>query len=260
MQRAELINALATGAEPYSKNRSFILKTRGDGGVVGRTLVGPGAEVGVQDGPTHHQPGDTEYIKDLKGNEHQARRWSGQTYTYTRLGRTYYDANTAKFVVSVPARIEGRRGAGRNHRRDGETYERRAWMPVSHFGVGEIELSERLTAAEKQIRIKKLVLDSVGADAGDAEVLLHQESSQHWLLDPSPEWWFSKLEVIEQAGRRWAQNGGACVQEPGGDTDGAQLLAMSGVYPRGGLDRGELRPPTARRAPPGPLVRGRMPD
>ena len=34
-------------------------------------------------------------------------------------------------------------------------------MPVSHFNVGEIQLSERLTAAEKGIRIKKLVLDSV---------------------------------------------------------------------------------------------------
>ena len=73
--------------------------------------------------------------------------------------------------------IEGRRGAGRTHRRDGQTYERRAMMPVGLFGVGTISLSERLTDAENEIRIEKLVLDSVGADAGAAEVLLHQWSN-----------------------------------------------------------------------------------
>ena len=92
-------------------------------------------------------------------------------------------------------------GAGRDDRRDGEAYERRAMMPVSHFGVGEIELSERLTDAQKEIRIKKLVLDSLGASAGDAEILLHVESNERWTLDPVPAWQISKLEVIEQAGR-----------------------------------------------------------
>ena len=42
MQRADIINAVAAGAEPYAKNGSFILRTLGAGGYVGRTLVGPG--------------------------------------------------------------------------------------------------------------------------------------------------------------------------------------------------------------------------
>ena len=54
-------------------------------------------------------------------------------------------------------------------------------MPVSHFGVGEVQLSERLTSAQKEIRIKKMVLDSLGANAGDAEILLHIESNERWL-------------------------------------------------------------------------------
>ena len=107
--------------------------------------------------------GGTEYIKDLRGKEHHVRKWNGRSYTYTRLGRTYFDANKGKFVVEVHVRIEGKRGAGRDHRRDGEPYERRAMMPVSHFGEDETSLSERLTDAEKEIRIKKLVLDSVGS-------------------------------------------------------------------------------------------------
>ena len=134
------------------------------------------------------QRGAAEHIKDTNGKEHLVRKRNGRYYTYTRLGRTYFDANKARLLIDVPVRIEGRRGARRSHKRDGEAYKRRAMMPVSHFGGGrEISLSERLTDAEKEIRIKKLVLDSVGANAGDAEVLLHQESNESWLLDPGLE-------------------------------------------------------------------------
>ena len=113
--------------------------------------------------------GASELIKELREKEHQVRKWTGRSYIYTRLGRSYFDANKAKLIVEVPVLIGGRRGAGREHRREGETYERRAMMPVSQFGVGEISLSERFTAAQKEIRIKKLVLDSLGASAGDAK-------------------------------------------------------------------------------------------
>jgi hypothetical protein len=71
-------------------------------------------------------------------------------------------------------------------------------MPVSQFGVGEIRLSTRYSAAEKRTRIKKLVLDSLGASASDGEILLHQESNERWLLDPGPAWQISTLEVIER--------------------------------------------------------------
>jgi hypothetical protein len=57
----------------------------------------------------HH--GASEFIKDLRGKEHQVRRWNGQNYAYTRLGRTYFDANKARVIVEVPVLIEGRRGA-----------------------------------------------------------------------------------------------------------------------------------------------------
>jgi hypothetical protein len=46
------------------------------------------------DQPTIHH-GASEFIKDLWGKEHQVRRWNGQTYAYTRLGRTYFDASPA---------------------------------------------------------------------------------------------------------------------------------------------------------------------
>ena len=72
-------------------------------------------------------------------------------------------------------------------------------MPVSHFGVGEIRTSERFTTSQKMIRIKRLVLDSGGANAGDTEIVLHQESNEKWLLDPVTDWRISKMEVIEHA-------------------------------------------------------------
>jgi hypothetical protein len=53
------------------------------------------------DQPTIHH-GASEFIKDLRGKEHQVRNWNGRSYTYTRLGRAYFDANKAKFIVSLP--------------------------------------------------------------------------------------------------------------------------------------------------------------
>ena len=109
MQCADAINAIAAGAQPYSKNGSFILRTLGDGGYVGRTLVGPSVptslgrlwaettgrplpEKGFQmDQRTIHH-GASEFIKDLRGQEHQVRKWNGRSHVYTRLGRAYFDA------------------------------------------------------------------------------------------------------------------------------------------------------------------------
>jgi hypothetical protein len=60
------------------------------------------------DQPTIHR-GATEYIKDLRGKEHQVRKWTGRSYTYTRLGHTYFDANKSQFIVEVlvPSRAGG---------------------------------------------------------------------------------------------------------------------------------------------------------
>lgn len=201
---------------------------------------------------------NTSPILDRK--EHQVRKWNGCAYTYTRLGKQYFDSNPAKWIVEVPVRIEGRRGAGRDHRRDGEAYERRAVMPVSHFELGEIRLSEQLTTSEKMLRIKKLVLDSVGANAGDAEILLHQESNERWLLDPVTDWRFSKLEVIEH------ENGPSTTEavmhkpmhqlmhRPLAGTPWlihfCHVPSVSSRRPGGG----ELYPQTARRSPPASLV------
>ena len=61
------------------------------------------------DQPTVHC-GASGFIEDLRGKEHQVCKWTGRSYTYTRLGRAYFDANKAKFIVEVPVLIEGRRG------------------------------------------------------------------------------------------------------------------------------------------------------
>ena len=84
-----------------------------EGNYVGRTLVGPGGPTALgrlwaettgrplpekgfrMDQRTIHH-GASEYIKDLRGKEHRVRKWNGRAYAYTRLGRTYFDANKAE--------------------------------------------------------------------------------------------------------------------------------------------------------------------
>ena len=84
MQRADVINLIAAGAEPYAKTGSFILRTLGVGGYAGRTLVGPGGPTPLarlwaettgrqlpergfrMDQPTIHH-GVSEFIKKTEG-------------------------------------------------------------------------------------------------------------------------------------------------------------------------------------------------
>ena len=118
MQKADILDAISRGAEPYAKNGSFILETRGQGGVVCRTLVNAGGVAALgrfwaettgrqlpENGFRMDQPlsqrGASEYISYFSGKEHQARKWNGREYTYTRIGRTYSDANPAKWIVEV---------------------------------------------------------------------------------------------------------------------------------------------------------------
>ena len=63
------------------------------------------------------------------------------------------------------------------------------------------------------------------ADAGAAEVLLHHESNERWLLDPAMDWQISKLELIEQAGGQPRTE--AVMRRPhSGNTDGPMLEFM----------------------------------
>ena len=91
MQRADIINAITAGEQAYSKNGSFILRTLGARGYVGRTLVGPAGPTALgrlwaettgrplpekgfrMDQRTSHH-GANEFIKDLRGKEHQVHK------------------------------------------------------------------------------------------------------------------------------------------------------------------------------------------
>ena len=93
-----------------------------------------------------------------------------------------------------------------------------------------------------------MVLDSLGASAGDAEILLHQESNERWTLDPGPEWQISKLEVIEQDGGAQPRTQARMHRNLAGTPMAHSFLPMP-ECPRGGVNTGKLRAQTARRSP-----------
>ena len=58
------------------------------------------------------------------------RTWNGNKYTYTAVGKKFFKLRKSEYLVEIPVKIIGRR---ESHGRGQGTYERTAYMPVSHF-------------------------------------------------------------------------------------------------------------------------------
>ena len=94
--------------------------------------------------------GASEYIKLRNGSEVVVRSWTGTKYIYTATGKRYFANSKKEYVIEVPVNIIGHRSAqeqGRARTRE-TTYERHAFMPVSHFGVAAIFANASLTSAQ----------------------------------------------------------------------------------------------------------------
>ena len=68
------------------------------------------------------------------------RTWDGPKYKYSQMGKRFFAGQKKEYVIEVPFKIKGRRSVqeqGWTRTRD-STYERHAFMHVSHFGVAAI--------------------------------------------------------------------------------------------------------------------------
>ena len=110
------------------------------------------------DQPTQKR-GASEYITLRSGKEAIVRTWDGQKFLYTQMGQAYFAKRPSKHIVEVPVTIRGRRSANeaeRGNRGRAGDYTREAYMPVSHFGIGEI--FQKASAANLEAKIKTAVL------------------------------------------------------------------------------------------------------
>jgi hypothetical protein len=161
------------------------------------------------------QRGASEFIKLRSGREVIVRSWNGLKYIYTALGRKYFQKQRKEYVIEVPVIIRGMRTAqerGRARARDGG-YQRKAFMPVSHFGVSQIFANASLSPAQLEKRIKDLVLKKLAhVENEDGDKILHEESQEIWILDPAVKCRYSELTVLQHAGAR--REGGGKLENP----------------------------------------------
>ena len=107
------------------------------------------------------------------------RTWDGSKFLYTQMGRAYFAKRPSKYIVEVPGTIRGRRSAneaGRGNRGRAGDYTREAYMPVSHFGIGDV--IQKASAANLEARIKAAVLKQLPYVLQDGARIIHQESSE----------------------------------------------------------------------------------
>ena len=176
---------IATGSEankPYQKDGRMLVRTSPPGGkatyrvladATGKlTAAGrhwedeygePLLTAGVKgqtfdDNQAVIQRQSSEYIKLRNGKEMVVRSWNGNQYRYSALGRKYFSRRKSEWLIEIPVRIKGSRSGaerGRTRARDSE-YERAAFMPVSHFNVGQVFANASLSPAQLEKRIKEI--------------------------------------------------------------------------------------------------------
>ena len=118
--------------------------------------------------------GDTEYIKDRQGREVKLRSLgpSGD-FAYTAMGKKYYAAAKAEYVVQLPVVIEG-------HRSSGVPYSRHEWMPFDKLGVGRIMQNAMLTEAQRIAKVKTYVLQQLGERTEGGRTVVYEGSEEVW--------------------------------------------------------------------------------
>lgn len=104
--------------------------------------------------------GASEFIKLRNDREVVVRSWDGAKYKYTQMEKRYFAKLKKEYVIEVPVKTQGHKSAaeqGRTRTRD-STYERHAYMPVSHVGVAAIFANASLSPAQLEKRIKLSVM------------------------------------------------------------------------------------------------------
>ena len=138
--------------------------------------------------------GDTEYIKDRTGNEVKLRTLgpSGD-FSYTAMGKKYYAAAKAEYVVQLPVIIEG-------HRSNGIPYTRHEWMPFDKLGVGRIMQNAMLTEAQRIARVKTYVLQQLGERTEGGRTVVQEGGEEVWYYNRDGAWKISKLSTTTHDG------------------------------------------------------------
>ena len=135
----------------------------------------PNAHFDRQQEPT--RKGDGDYIRTRQGLQRVRRLEPGGQMKLTALGRKFYQDKRTEYVVEVPVIIQVTDKNGRQRTRTNEH------LPVNMLGLGQILVSQALTDAEKEAKVKSMVLRHLGGPTRAGRTVLMEVSGQSFSYD-----------------------------------------------------------------------------
>ena len=141
--------------------------------------------------------GDGDYIRTRQGLQRVRQLEPSGAMKLTALGRKFYKDRHTEYIVEVPVIIQVTDKNGNQRTRTNEH------LPVNMLGLGQILVSQALSDAEKEARIKSTVLKHLG---GTRAGTLMEVSGQRFIYDRNGKWLISAMgTTVDAQGRPQTQ-------------------------------------------------------
>ena len=138
------------------------------------------------------QRGSTEYLL-TNGKARVLRRFAGEDYVYTRLGKQYFGAEQSQYLIHIPAVIK---------KAHSTSLGRHFAVPHNAFMAQELHISSRLPEAERKTRLKDKVLAfmETNLDKLNDKIVLYHDSDPV-LYDEDGQWTFDEQTTVQADGK-----------------------------------------------------------
>jgi hypothetical protein len=144
--------------------------------------------------------GDGDYIRTRQGLQRVRQLEPSGAMKLTALGKKFYQDRHTEYVVEVPVIIQVTDANGKQRTRRNEH------LPVNMLGLGQILVSQALTDAEKEARIKSMVLKHLGGPTRAGRTVLMEVSGQRFSYDRDGKWLISAMgTTVDAQGRPQTQ-------------------------------------------------------
>ena len=141
--------------------------------------------------------GDGDYIRTRQGLQRVRQLEPSGAMKLTALGRKFYRDRHTEYIVEVLVIIQVTDKNGKQRTRTNEH------LPVNMLGLGQILVSQAISDAEKEARIKSMVLKHLG---GTRAGTLMEVSGQRFSYDRDGKWLISAMGItVDAQGRPQTQ-------------------------------------------------------
>ena len=144
--------------------------------------------------------GDGDYIRTRSGLQRVRQLEPGGAMKLTALGRKFYMDKHTEYIVEVPVIIQVTDTNGKQRTRTNEH------LPVNLLGLGQILISQVISDAEKEAKIKSMVLKHLGGPTRAGRTVLMEVSGQRFSYDRDGKWLISAMgTTVDAQGRPQTQ-------------------------------------------------------